>query len=329
MDGQLTLLDASAADHVLFCEKFENGIRVGATTPSFDALSELYRSTKSRVLIIDNASDVYAANEVERSNVSKFIRSLTKLVRSNGGAAILLSHIDKASAKARTTESYSGSTAWNNAARSRLSLSSQNGRLILQHLKSNRGRLAADIDLEWQQGVPMLINSPSSIALGGACLEEQVRGAVLNLIAACNRRGENISVESQARNNAFKTLKSEKTFPRNIRSPDQLWPVLRDLEDRGELQREDYQDRHRKTRTRWIAVPSAHSAPTSNSLGLNMKAQVGALSAPTSAGGMGETAHTQVEQLLQLDDLKVLEPSYTSSLETTVKSIKESVSIVH
>lgn len=328
--AKLTLWDASATDHVLFCEKFENGIRAGSTTAAFESLSKCYFNTKSHVLIIDNASDVYAASEVERSSVSKFIRSLTNLVRSNEGAVILLSHIDKASAKARSTESYSGSTAWNNAARSRLSLSSQNGGLVLQHLKSNRGPLASDMELEWKQGVPVLVNSLFSSSQSGAA-SDQIQRSILALITQCNKRGESISVEPQARNNAFKMLKSENTFPRSIRQADQLWPVLRALEDRGELQREYFQDTYRKTRTRWMAVsvaPSAPSAPTSNPLDVSMVAQVGALTAPTSIGGMGEIAQPRVEQLLKLRDSTVVEASYEKSLEAIVQAVKQGDLIV-
>jgi hypothetical protein len=287
LDGRLTIVDASATDCILFVEKYEAGTRSGVTTNAFDLLKQCYLSTKSQVLIVDNASDVYAANEIDRASVSRFIRSLTRLVQSNGGAAILLSHVDKVSAQQKRSESYSGSTAWNNAVRSRLSLTAQQGGLLLQQLKSNRGMLAEDISLIWRNAVPTMINPAGSLSLDDISQAEADRKAILILIAACNARGETLSVEPQARNNAYKLLKSEKTFPRSIRRADDLWPVLRDLQDQGLLNREVYQDSYRKSRIRWVVAPSALTAPTSGSLDENMKEQEAAPSAPSSEGGTG------------------------------------------
>jgi len=93
------------------------------------------------LMILDNASDAYGANENERRLVRAFIRYLTRLMKDWNGAIILLAHIDKASARGDSRgNSYSGSTAWHNSARSRLAL--MDGELI--HEKSNHGTLWPD-----------------------------------------------------------------------------------------------------------------------------------------------------------------------------------------
>jgi RecA-family ATPase len=61
-------------------------------------------------LIVDNASDSFGANPIDRQAVTKFIRALVRLVQCNGGAVLLLSHVNKTtsrnSAKQADSEGY-------------------------------------------------------------------------------------------------------------------------------------------------------------------------------------------------------------------------------
>jgi hypothetical protein len=120
---RLRILDATDADPVMFTET-----RTGSgTTPLFDWLAGQCGEFGADVLIIDNASDTFAGNEVNRAQVRAFLRSLRRL--RSGITVLLLAHVDKATARgAGGLQAYSGSTAWNNSVRSRLYLGPQLGR---------------------------------------------------------------------------------------------------------------------------------------------------------------------------------------------------------
>ncbi len=143
--GRLLVLDASDADPTLWgeprLEEGPDGILRAASpaTAAYKELHELLADTPEPLLIVDNASDTFGGNEIKRTEVRGFVRGLRALVRKQGGAVLLLAHIDKSAAKGfGGGESYSGSTAWHNSARSRLVLKpDKGGELILEHEKSN------------------------------------------------------------------------------------------------------------------------------------------------------------------------------------------------
>ena len=88
--------------------------------------------------VIDNASDAYGGGENIRMQVRAFMRRLAEMARTNDGGLVLLAHIDKAAAKYGSQgNTYSGSTAWHNSARSRLALVEENGKIELRHEKAN------------------------------------------------------------------------------------------------------------------------------------------------------------------------------------------------
>ncbi|NDC04341.1 MAG: hypothetical protein EBZ81_15590, partial [Betaproteobacteria bacterium] len=79
--------------------------------------------SKAQTIVIDNASDVFADNENDRTAVRGFMRALNLIAHATGAACLLLAHVDKASVRGgagqTTNSTFSGSTAWNNSARSR------------------------------------------------------------------------------------------------------------------------------------------------------------------------------------------------------------------
>ncbi len=125
LDGRLHILDATQGDPTLFHEVNAKGTRYGATTSSYEALRAYVEEHEIDVLIVDNASDTFDAQEIDRARVRGFMRALARIAQVKGGAVLLLAHVDKGSSRRdRTgTEGYSGSTAWHNSARSRLFMS--------------------------------------------------------------------------------------------------------------------------------------------------------------------------------------------------------------
>jgi RecA-family ATPase len=159
---RLRVVDASESDSVLFVEASRNGVRLGEPTTAFKELKVMV-CTGAQIVIIDNASDVYGADENNRGQVRAFIRLLAKLVRPVHGAVLLLAHVDKLTARVGGSQGYSGSTAWHNSVRSRLFLSEEGAGLKLEHQKSNRGKKSEDIHLLWEDGLPVLA-SPADAA---------------------------------------------------------------------------------------------------------------------------------------------------------------------
>jgi AAA domain/DnaB-like helicase N terminal domain len=86
-------------------------------TPMMKTLREQIGDLRADVVILDNIARLYAGNENDRHQVTSFIAMLTGAAAPTGAAILLLGHPGKA-----TGSEYSGSTAWEGAARSRLYL---------------------------------------------------------------------------------------------------------------------------------------------------------------------------------------------------------------
>jgi KaiC/GvpD/RAD55 family RecA-like ATPase len=150
-----TLLDGTQSFAALVTEGEGHNAAV-IPTATYAALREKVQG--AGLIIIDNASDAFDANENSRRAVRTFIRSLTAIARENNAAVVLLAHIDKQSAKnGAQGNSYSGSTAWHNSSRSRLALLAQDdGALVVEHEKSNMGRKAEPVRFTLtENGIPI------------------------------------------------------------------------------------------------------------------------------------------------------------------------------
>lgn len=154
-------------------------------TKAFVELAEA--SEGAGLIIIDNASDAFDANENSRRTVRAFVRGLAGLARKNNCALVLLAHIDKASAKNGSQgNSYSGSTAWHNSARSRLALLEQDGIITLVHEKANLSSLANPLIISFKDGAPIAVTNALS---AGLTSEDFDQAEVARAIRAANEAG--------------------------------------------------------------------------------------------------------------------------------------------
>ena len=240
LDGWLFILDATAGDPALFHELSVGGKRHGATTPTYDALAAFAEQSRIDVLIVDNASDAFDASEIDRARVRGFMRALARIAQAHAGAVLLLVHVDKTTARglAAGSDSYSGSTAWHNSARSRLFLSrdKDGAGLTLEHQKHNLGRLRESLHLVWPEGGMLQVDAPSS----GIVRHIEERGrvrAILRLVHEFTQRGEFVSTATTSRTHAGKLLRGQPGFPQRLQDAD-LFDLLRDGERRGLLVRE-------------------------------------------------------------------------------------------
>jgi RecA-family ATPase len=158
------------------------------------------------VIIIDTLADVYAGSEIDRAQVSAFVKlCLGGLAQAIGGSVIALGHPSQSGKN--TGSGTSGSTAWSNAARSRIYLKrpegpQQRGRYAgatpessgnvreLENMKLNYGPKGSKLKLEWKRGAFMPLGGFSPTSNSGAVetdvpdLDDTAERAVAEAIVA-------------------------------------------------------------------------------------------------------------------------------------------------
>jgi len=283
----------------------------GETTATYFELRRLVQLEGVGLVVVDNASDAYGGDEIQRRQVRAFMRALVEVARLTNCAVMLLAHVDKATSrnkKAEGGEGYSGSTAWHNSARSRLFLTrGDDGLLTLEHQKSNLGKCRDPLALEWPDGgLPQLVQGAVFDA-EGFNMRQQGRAddgravAVLKLIAEFESREQYCSPAVQARNNVHAMLKSEPAFLNLKLRPDDTKRIVNQCQRAKWLEQLDYRSIDRKPRQRWVltaegrsfaglpAAPTAPTAPTYDDGAQGANSSIGgAPTAPTYAGGTGE-----------------------------------------
>lgn len=275
---RLLVLDATS-EPVLYRELAEFGRHTLEPAPVFHRLAEILTERQPALCVVDNASDAYEANENDRAQVRAFVRGLASLGRQGSNPAImLLTHTPKASVRGGG-ESYSGSTAWHNSARARLSLAPDRddpARVILTLDKLNLAPMTAEpLRLARTMGGVLVLDSetPDFSGLTGEPTEPP-ETAILRILADFNRRGEHVSAEQSAHGNAWKMLRPESAFPkRSFPTAGTLFAALRQMERSGTIEKGIYVNSYRKERTEWLltlagwesigeSAPTAPTAPT-------------------------------------------------------------------
>lgn len=280
----------------------------GEPTEARAELAHLAQSVGAGLVIVDNASDAFGGDEIQRRQVRAFMRSLAEIARANDAAVLLLAHVDKNTSRARRAEGgegYSGSTAWHNSARSRLFMSrEEDGALLLEHQKSNFGKLREPLSLVWPpEGLPhvahALVGELAERLQGRA--DDERAAELLRLIAEFEGRQQYMGTAMAARNNPHATLRGEPAFAKLKLRPDDTRRIVNQCQRAGWLRIAEYRTSDRKTRDRWAVTAAgrefaglpAPSAPSAPSWGESAQSAGGAPSAPSCVGGVGESARAQ------------------------------------
>ncbi|WP_172437628.1 AAA family ATPase [Acidithiobacillus marinus] len=299
---RLTVLDATS-EPVLYRELAEFGRHTLEPAPVFHRLAEILTERQPALCVVDNASDAYEANENDRAQVRAFVRGLASLGRQGSNPAImLLTHTPKASVRGGG-ESYSGSTAWHNSARARLSLApdrDDTSRVVLSLDKMNLAPMTAEpLRLARTMGGVLVLDEPTHDAAGEPT--EPPQTALLRVLGDFNHRGEHVSAEQSAHTNAWKLCRPEPSFPKRafpVAGP--LFATLRQMERDGLIEKGTYVNAYRKDRQEWLltakgwdaigeSAPTAPTAPTYGDGALDADSTSVAPTAPTyGAGGMGD-----------------------------------------
>jgi hypothetical protein len=275
----------------------------GEATANYAALRQYIHDHKIGFVVVDNASDTFGADRFDKSQVTQFVRALVRLVRERGGAALLLSHVNRTTAapkggnKSAGGESYSDSVAWHNAARSRLFLAGDDtGELLtLEHEKSNYGKKGSKLDLRRLDGCGLEVVQPAGAGnTVQAFLDELNLTPILTMMDEFYKRGEWIQPVVTAHTNAFKMLSGESGFPKGLKKPE-LFKLLRDAERRNLIHKEVYTNASRRDTQRWKvgAAPSAPSAPSTPLPDTSAESAKGRASAPSCVGGMGDCVRAE------------------------------------
>lgn len=258
---KLFILDATSADDpALFVEVTATGRKIGITTEAYSQLREFMRDRNVGLLIIDNASDVFDANEIERARVRAFMRSLIKLAREFDMAVVLLAHVDKKSARGEAggSDSYSGSTAWHNSARSRLALQKNKaGALVLVHEKWSLTTQQPDLTLTWPvDGIPTLADSNASTA-ARTFVDRMNLKALLKLIHQHTAEGKYVTPSNNSRSAAAVVLKGKDGYPAALDSVS-VEHLLKEALADGYLRIDPHKsaDGHRNGGKHWALTPS-------------------------------------------------------------------------
>jgi hypothetical protein len=234
-------------------ERGDDGVLrpVPPATPAYVELRDLLADMPGVLLIVDNASDTFSGNEIKRTEVRAFVRGLRALVRKQGGAVLLLAHIDKNAARGfGGGETYSGSTAWHNSARSRLVLKpDKDGAMTLEHEKSNFGRKREPLRLVWADGGLPMLDGPASGFVQSIADRSDTK-ALLRLIHEFTQRGEYVSTATSGPAALTQALRDAPGYPRKLRSGE-VFELVRQAERSGWIERVNYVNAARKPRERW------------------------------------------------------------------------------
>jgi KaiC/GvpD/RAD55 family RecA-like ATPase len=247
--SNVLLADATDAEP-LVVEGVVERVAAAVETPSFRELRELAMWATGGLVVIDNASDAYGANENARQQVRGFMKGLAQMARNLDAAVLLLAHVAKAEARSKggSTETYSGSSAWHNSARSRLALIADGPRVELRHEKCQFARPADAIMLQWADHgvlVPVAVGGTADCAELDADCEH-----VIAAMRAAMMAGVSVGTARTGPTAATATLR---TFPTELgpdlmRDSTRLWRALNRLEAAGRIERVTVRTADRKTR---------------------------------------------------------------------------------
>ncbi len=205
----LTLISRAGADNLLI--RFPDQWAGGETTPLYIQIETLVRDIAgAELLVLDSLHDLFGGNENARPHARQFISELRGLAISmeNRGAVVLTAHPSLSGRNSGTGEA--GSTAWNNAVRSRLYLTTPKGdgpgttndhdARELSTMKANYGPRGGAISLHWRDGVFVRDDEPGGIL--GAIKKRAAETVFLELLAAVTAEGRFVSEMNRSGNYA-------------------------------------------------------------------------------------------------------------------------------
>ncbi|MEI7035898.1 AAA family ATPase [Fulvimonas yonginensis] len=259
----LVLLDGTAGNATLATEIAVAGTRDTVATATFTELQAA--AVGARLIVVDNASDAFDANENDRRSVRAFMRLLAGLARANGAAVLLLAHIDKAAARfGARGDNYSGSTAWHNSARARLALLREGNAIELRQEKNNLGPLAEPLRLRWNPDGVLVPTDGNEIDPAETHATAQDNEDVMRCLALAVHGGVTVYTARNGGHTAYAALKTMPEFPAWAVDKSRFWAALTRLDRLGWIVREVCVTPSRNKTEKWAIGPGApdkHKTP--------------------------------------------------------------------
>ncbi|MBF0561748.1 MAG: AAA family ATPase [Alphaproteobacteria bacterium] len=151
----------------------------------------------AQLVILDGLHDLFDGNENSRPEARQFVNLLRRIALEIDGAVLLCAHPSLSGLTSGSGNS--GSTAWNNAVRSRVYLTKpkddDDGDLrVLRVMKSNYGKVGDEIKIKWRNGVFIPADAPDFVDR----IEENSRGegagaAFLKCLDAISAQGRHVT----------------------------------------------------------------------------------------------------------------------------------------
>ena len=171
-----------------------------AITPRFKALEAEIEALAPALVVIDTAADVFGGNENDRRQVGQFVRLLRGLALRHDTTILLCAQPSLAGLNSGSGTS--GSTAWNNSARSRLYLErvlDQNREEVnvdirmLRNMKANYAKKGFELQLQWQDGVFVPLLAPGESGLDRVAAHDFADHVFLTMLTAYTRENREVS----------------------------------------------------------------------------------------------------------------------------------------
>ncbi len=184
---------------------------VGSATELFQQVHTAAQDFGARLIVLDALHDVFAGNENARPQARQFISLLRGLALDCDGAVVLTAHPSLTGLSSGT--GLSGSTAWNNAVRSRLYLTRRtvdegqevdDYERILSRMKANYAPAGGGVDLRWSEGV-FAAQVPET-GIFGTIERRTADKAFLEGLDALSRSGRKVSDSRNAGNHAPRAI---------------------------------------------------------------------------------------------------------------------------
>jgi RecA-family ATPase len=161
------------------------------STPLYAALLARAVAERPAAIVIENAADVFAIDEINRSQVRQAVALLRRLAKRSGAAVILISHPSLYGLNSGSGTS--GSTQWSNAVRSRLYFAAvkksdddETDICELTVKKANYGPTGEAVRVRWHQGLFIAAGSVGTLERVSA--EADIDQAYLDCLDAAAAR---------------------------------------------------------------------------------------------------------------------------------------------
>ena len=223
--GKLDILDLVGHDALLWAADPR-----APYTAGYGELQARVQANGIEVLFLDGISDTFAGSEISRTDAKRYVNAMVGLIPPTTGAVLLLGHVAKPTASdARTTEGYSGSTGWHNAARARWYLYPETeqeddskkpvrtGRLALELQKSNLGPIDETIPWRWSEAAHMFLPEEPQSNFDRIQQQRAERRGILLAFKACAQADIAVPAATTGRRTAFHVLAAQPDFADSMR----------------------------------------------------------------------------------------------------------------